>query len=192
MKQKNSSNHFDIRFICELRQSGVSLQQIADTIGRMKERVRQILVKTNGSSKHDLLSTQQLFKKLLLPRNQILELYKDGIIVPALEWTSGNHHYLLWDNRVADEISSYYKMYRQCKICGQIEGSGRWIYCSVKCDRKGQQYRYKSAEAKQKQLSSIKMYMSRRKQLDCITSVSLQNSPDAVNKIDEKHYATVQ
>jgi len=190
MKRNNNSGHFDARFICELRQSGASLQQIADRIGRTKERVRQILVKTNGSSKHALLSTQQLYRQLCLPRNQILDLYKDGVIVPALEWTTGNHHYLLWDNQVVEHIKSYYNIHRVCKMCGEPVGRGRWIYCSAECYREGQKYRYKNAEAKQKQLLSIKRYMKRRKQLAHV-STTVPDLSGTVTKIRDKHYASV-
>ena len=151
--------------VVALRESGASLEQIAETIGRTKERVRQILMKNTGSTRHSLLSTQQLYQQVGLPRNRIIELYKDGIIKPKAEWQTGNHHYLLWPSNVAETISNYYNIHRLCKICGQPLNKGRWVYCSDNCYREGQKYKYKSEEAKQKHLRNIRDYLERRKEL---------------------------
>lgn len=151
--------------VVALRESGASLEQIAEAIGRTKERVRQILVKNTGSTSHRLLSTQQLYHQMGLPRSRIIELYKDGIIKPKAEWKTGNHHYLLWPNNIAETISNYYNIHRLCKICGQQLNKGRWVYCSDDCYREGQKYKYKSEEAKQRHLRNIKEYLERRKGL---------------------------
>jgi len=161
----NSRTDIDASAIYAIRQSGASLQQIADRIGRTKERVRQILVKDYGSTKHKLISTQQLCKLLGLPRNRIIELYLDGVIVPAIEWTTGNHHYLLWSPATAEHLISYYKTHRLCKICLYPIPIHSRVYCSEKCYKEGQKYRYKSIEAKQRRLRSIKKCMARRRQL---------------------------
>jgi len=151
--------------VIAMRESGASLEQIAETIGRTKERVRQILVQQTGSTRHAYLSTQQLYQIVGLPRNRIIELYKDGIITPKTEWKTGNHHYLLWSSDVAEKINNYYNVHRLCKICEQPLGKGRWVYCSDNCYREGQKYKYKSDEAKQKHLHNIKEYLERRKEL---------------------------
>ena len=164
MSKNGKGKGIDVNLICELRQAGASLQQIADKIGRSKERVRQILVKNHGSTKHELFSTQQLYKLLGLPRNQILELYKDGVIVPAVTWVTGSHHYLLWDNRVEAQIESHYNKHRLCKICNRVIGKGRWIYCSKECYKEGQKRRYKDPAVRQRQLLSVRKYMDKRKQ----------------------------
>lgn len=157
--------------VIAMREAGASLEQIAETIGRTKERVRQILVQHTGSTKHSYLSTQQLYQMVGLPRNRIIELYKDGIIEPKAEWTTGNHHYLLWSSDIAEKINNYYNIHRLCKICEQPLGKGRWVYCSDECYREGQKYKYKSDEAKQKHLRNIKEYLERRKELSFAATV---------------------
>jgi len=149
--------------VIAMRESGASLEQIAEAIGRTKERVRQILVKNTGTTRHGFLSTQQLYQLAGISRNQIIELYRDGIIKPAAEWTSGTHHYILWDSDVVSKIDDYYNKKRVCKICGKTLAKGRWVYCSDQCYKEGQKYKYKSAEAKRKHLKNIKEYLERRK-----------------------------
>jgi hypothetical protein len=164
----HKTNH---TMVIAMRQAGASLEQIADTIGRTKERVRQILVKNTGSTRHNYLSTQQLYQSVGLPRNRIIELYKEGVIAPKAEWTSGSHHYLLWPSDIAEKINNYYNIHRLCKICEQPLGKGRWVYCSDSCYREGQKYKYKSDEAKKKHLRNIKEYMERRKELSLVPTV---------------------
>jgi predicted nucleic acid-binding Zn ribbon protein len=127
--------------------------------------VRQILVKNMGSTRHHLLSTQQLYCKLGLPRKRVVKLYKDGIISPKTEWKTGNHHYLLWSADVAEKVANYYYGHRLCKICLRPVGKGRWVFCSDDCYREGQKYKYKSKEAKRRHLKNIKGYLERRRNL---------------------------
>jgi hypothetical protein len=177
VRKRGSGKSCDIDLIRAMREAGASLQQIAVKIGRTKERVRQILVKNNGTTKHALLSTQQLCKGLGLPRNQILELYKDGIITAAVTRTTGNHHYLLWDSLVAEKIENHYNLHHSCKICGRIIGKGRWVYCSGICYKQGQKYRYKDSEARRRQLLSIKKYVEKRKLAGAVPDSSRELSP---------------
>jgi predicted nucleic acid-binding Zn ribbon protein len=149
--------------IYAMRQSGSSLQQIADRIGRTKERVRQILVKHYGSTKRRLFSTDQLYHLLDLPRNQIIELYKDGIILPAYEWQSGRKHYLLWHPTAVQDIIDYYKTHKQCRICHRIIPKGRWIYCSDTCYREGQKYSNMTNQAKKRRSTSVKRCLQNQK-----------------------------
>jgi len=95
--------------VLEMRQSGMPMREIAEKIGRSKERVRQILVEGCGSTEHEFLSTLQLCKKAGLPRNRIMELYMDGIIVPAVKWDAGNRDYLLWPVEAVSKITLHYQ-----------------------------------------------------------------------------------
>ncbi len=151
--------------IYNMRQSGATLQQIADKIDRTKERVRQILVQSYGSTKHQLISTEQLCRLLGLPRNRAIGLYQGGVIIPAVEWDTGIGHYLLWSPAIAEQINIYYNTHSLCKICDCPIPKGRRIYCSEKCYQEGRKYRYKSIEAKQRHIRSIERYRERRKQL---------------------------
>jgi hypothetical protein len=151
--------------VIAMRESGASLDQIAAAVGRTKERIRQILIKTTGSTRHRLLSTNQLYQLINLPRSRIIGLYKDGVIKPKAEWTTGNHHYLLWPSNVAETITNYYNKKNICKICGQPLPKGRWVYCTASCYNEGQKYKNKSYEAKQKHLKNIKEYLERRREI---------------------------
>ncbi|MFC2022625.1 hypothetical protein ACFLTL_00465 [Chloroflexota bacterium] len=55
-----------------MRRSGATLQQIADRIGRTKERVWQILAKNCGTTKGGLVSTEQLCWLAGMSRNQVM------------------------------------------------------------------------------------------------------------------------
>jgi len=72
--------------IFEMRRSGMTMREIAEKISRSKERVRQILVQNCGKTDHELLSTLQLCILSGLPRNRVMDLYLDGIIIPAAKW----------------------------------------------------------------------------------------------------------
>jgi len=97
-------------------------------------------------------------------------LYKDGVIKPKAEWTTGNHHYLLWPSNIAEIITTYYNKNHLCKICGKPLNKGRWVFCSSGCYREGQKYKYKSDEAKQKHLRNIRDYLERRREVVCAVS----------------------
>ena len=152
-------------FIRNMRQSGATLSQIADRIGRTKERVRQILLRNYGSTKHKLISTEQLCKLSGLNRGRVMELYRDGAVTPVREWDTSIGHYFLWSPDTLVQIISHYKVNRLCKMCHSSIPKGRQYYCSKQCYEEGHKYRYKSIEAKQRHLESIKRYRERRKQL---------------------------
>ncbi len=157
-------------FIYNMRQSGATLQQIADRIGRTKERVRQILLRNYGSTKHKLISTEQLCKLLGLNRGRVMELYRDGAVTPVREWDTSIGHYFLWSPDTWLQIISHrllapYKVNRLCKMCHSSIPKRRRYYCSKQCYEEGHKYRYKSIEAKQKHRESVTRYRERRKQL---------------------------
>ena len=156
---------FSTTTIYVMRHSGATLQQIADTIGRTKERVRQILVKNYGSTKHKKLSTEKLCKLSGLSRSRIVELYKDDVITPVKEWNTNNGQYFLWPLSTVEQIAAYYSSHRLCKICYRPIPKGRRIYCSEQCYREGHKYRHMSIEAKKKQLGNIRRYREKCKLL---------------------------
>ena len=144
--------------IYNMRQSGATLQQIADRIGRTKERVRQILIENYGTTKHKLISTEQLCQLSGYSRNRIMELYQDNAIIPIVEWDRGNRHFALWSLSAAEQVNIHYKTHRLCKMCYSFIPKGRLVYCSEQCYNKSRKYKYKSVEAKQRHLRNIKRY----------------------------------
>jgi len=93
----------DKKLIFEMRRAGAPVREIAEKVGISKERVRQILARNNGSTKHEWLSTSQLCSMTGLPRNRVLKLHDKGIIVPASTWDTGERHHLLW---AADSVKT--------------------------------------------------------------------------------------
>ena len=160
----NPRTNINASAIYNMRQSGAPLQQIAKKVGRTKERVRQVLIQNYGSAKHQLISTEQLCRLLGLPRNRIIELYQDGVIIPAVEWNIGISHYLLWSPATWGQIISYYETNRLCRICRCPIPKDRRAFCSEQCYKEGHKYKYKSIEAKQRHLRNIKRYRERCKQ----------------------------
>ena len=149
--------------IYAMRHLGATLQQIADNIGMTKEGVRQILVRNYGSTKRKFISTNQLRKITGLTRNRIRELYLANIITPVREWDTSIGRYLLWSPTTWEQAISYYKTNGLCKMCHSSVPKSRRYYCSEQCYKESRKYKYKSTEAKQRHLESIKRYRERRK-----------------------------
>jgi len=151
--------------IYNMRQSGATLQQIADKIGKTKERARQILVKNYGSTKRKLISTEQLRNLVGLPRNRIIEFYLANVITPVKEWDTDGGRYLLWPLASVAQINIYYETHRSCKMCHSSIPRSRQYYCSEQCYKESRKYKYKSIEAKQRHLRSIRRYRAKCKQI---------------------------
>ena len=149
--------------VLEMRQAGMPMREIAEKIGRSKERVRQILVQGCGSTNHEYLSTLQLCKQAGLPRNRIMDLYLDGIIVPSVKWDAGNRDYLLWPQNAIAKIGDHYKNHRLCKVCNRPLPKNRIFFCSDICRQERHKYKYMTPEEKKRVLDNIRRYRERCK-----------------------------
>lgn len=149
--------------ILEMRQAGAPMRVIAEKVGISKERVRQILARNLGSTKHDWLSTLQLCAASGLPRNRVLELYEAGVITPASNWGAGKRHYLLWPNKAILLIIDYYNHHHLCKICHQPLPKNRIIFCSDICRQERHKYKNMTRAEKQKVLDNIRRYRERKR-----------------------------
>ena len=149
--------------IFEMRRAGMPMREIAEKIGRSKERVRQILVKGLGTTDHDYLSTLQLCSQSGLPRNRIVELYLDGVISPVAKWDAGNRDYLLWPPETLAKITAYYENHRLCKVCHKPLPKNRIFFCSDNCRFERQKYKYMTPEERKRVLENIRRYRERRK-----------------------------
>ncbi|UCC17916.1 MAG: hypothetical protein JSU58_05010 [Dehalococcoidales bacterium] len=147
-----------------MRRSGSTLQQIADKTGRSKERIRQILISNYGSTKHKLMSTEQLRRFLGFSRHHILELYSNGVITPAKEWEANNGQYLLWSTTTISQINSYNNATKVCKQCGAVVPPNRRTYCSTRCYTESHKYKNMTDEAQKRHLDSIRRYRAKQKQ----------------------------
>ncbi len=163
-----------------MRWSGATLQQIADRIGRTKERVRQILAQNYGTTKCGLMSTEQLCKRLGLPRNRLVHLYECHIITPVTVRKTKTRLFLLWSPATLDQVLSYYKTNRLCRICHRPVPGGRWNYCSAECLKESHKYRYRSAEGRQRHKESVKRYKEKQRQLmlQATTERGREHQPD--------------
>jgi predicted nucleic acid-binding Zn ribbon protein len=151
--------------VLEMRQAGMPMREIAEKIGRSKERVRQILVQGCGTTGHEFLSTLRLCKQTGLPRNRIMELYLDGVILPAVKWDAGNRDYILWPQEAVVKISVHYQNHRLCKICNNPLPKNRIFFCSDKCRQERHKYKYMTPEEKKRVLDNIRRYRERQKNL---------------------------
>jgi hypothetical protein len=149
--------------VFEMRSSGMPLREIAEKIGRSKERVRQILVKDIGTTSHKFLSTLQLCARCRLPRNRIVDLYLDGIIVPAVKWDVGHRDYLLWSFETIEKINAYYHNHRLCKVCNKPLPKNRIFFCTDDCRHEKHKYKYMTPDEKFRVLENIRRYREKRK-----------------------------
>lgn len=157
-------SNVNINAIYAMRRSGSTLQQIADKTGKSKERIKQILVSNYGTTRHKLMSTEQLRKIFGFSRHRILDLYNNGIITPAKEWVANNGQYLLWSTTAIGQINSYNNATKVCKQCGAVVPPNRRTYCSTRCYAENHKYKNMSGEAKKRHLDSIRKYRAKQKQ----------------------------
>jgi hypothetical protein len=156
-------SRIDRNIVFEMRRSGSSMREIAEKIGRSKERVRQILCKGLGTTDHDLLSTLQLCNQSGLPRNRIIEMYRDGVISPVNQWDAGKRDYLLWTPDTVIKISAYYQTHRLCKVCNKPLPKNRILFCCDECRHEKHKYKYMTPEGRQRVLANIRRYREKKK-----------------------------
>jgi hypothetical protein len=156
-------NAIDASVIYAMRRSGDTLQQIASRVGKTKERIRQILVKNYGSTRHKLMSTEQLRKYLGFSRYKVVELYNDNVITPAREWDTNGGRHLLWLPDTVDRIHNYMNSNKLCRMCKSPVPPGRRVFCSGECYKEGHKYKYMSDVARKRHLSNIRKYRNKKR-----------------------------
>jgi Sigma-70, region 4 len=133
VKTKNPSVVIDKATIYQMRQSGETLHGIGEKFGITRERVRQILLNTYGSTHHQLLSTSQISSSTGESIQHLKQLYEDGIIAPTFSYDIGKQYRFIWSKSTIQIIKNYYKMNRICRVCGKPLPSSRRRYCSDSC-----------------------------------------------------------
>jgi len=156
---------YDPRVVLAMRRSGATLQQIADKIGKTRERVRQILVKNFDSTEHELISTNQLCERLAISRTRLFELYGARVITPKRKWNTNCSWRYLWAKDTVEQVNTYLNTYLRCKWCNRPIPRNRRAFCSNECYAEDHKYKYRSTEANRRQLESIKRYRKRKRAL---------------------------
>jgi hypothetical protein len=150
------------------------MREIALKAGISKERVRQILARNLGSTRHEWLSTLQLCIMTGLPRNRVLELQEDGVITPACDWNEGKRHYLLWSTDSVKVITAYFSAHHTCHMCNKPLPKNRMRFCSDGCRQESHKYKYMTDEEKNRVLVNIRRYRERKRQaLQIVISPSI-------------------
>lgn len=120
-----------------MRQSGATLQQIANHCGISRERVRKLLIKYYGSTRiQDLLTITELAHRAGCAQRYIYKLQYRGTIQPAKVIGHGR---TLWEPETVATITLYIDSHR-CRVCNKTVPSNRQVYCSKACSIKAPRY----------------------------------------------------
>lgn len=123
----------------QIRQSGISLDQVGSHFGITRERARQLLTKHYGSTRiQDLLTAAELARLAGCSHNYISKLRRRGVIQPAMVI---GHRRSLWRPETIATIIIYADRHR-CPICQQALPSDRWVFCSQECRLKARRQRH--------------------------------------------------
>lgn len=165
--------------IYQMRQAGAPMREIAERVGISKERVRQILTRNIGTTKHEWFSTLQLCEESGLPRNRVLELQKQGVITPASTWGIGKRHYFLWSKEAVKAITDYYSTHHFCQMCNIPLPKKRILFCSDVCRQERHKYKYMTPDEKKRVLTNIRRYREKKRQAsrELMTSELLTTRP---------------
>lgn len=148
--------------IYEMRQSGVTLREIGEKFGITRERIRQILVYTYGSTHHNLISTAQLSLLIGLATRYIMMLYDNGILKPAYTYDINGQQRLMWSVDTIKVIKEYYSSSHICCVCKRPILPNRKYYCSDHCRR--EKYRHKNLSPENKQWVIARQLLYREKE----------------------------
>ena len=143
-KNPNSIGGTHKEQITTMRRQGHTLQKIGDTLGLTRERVRQILVKSYGSTataSGELMTTRELAEATGYSLNYISALKCEGIIEPSGIGKKGTY---LWEPDYVIQIQTK----RRCKICDKPIPKGRTLYCSKACSVEAKEYKNRSEAQK--------------------------------------------
>ena len=170
----------DKNIIFEMRRAGAPMREIGEKVGISKERVRQILARNDGSTRHEWLSTSQLCAMTGLSWNRVLKLHENGIVVPASTWDTGKSHHLLWAADSVQTVVTYYDTHRLCPVCNRRLPKKRILFCSDCCRQERRKYKNMTPEEKRRALANIRRYREKKRQQAEATIASVLSSPVVV------------
>lgn len=138
--------------IYQMRQSGATLQQIANRCGISRERVRRLLIKYYGSTRiQDFLTMTELAHLAGCTQRYIYKLEQRGTIKPAKVIGRGR---TLWDAETAATITLFIDSHR-CRVCNEPVPSNRQVYCSRACALKAPRYENNPEQARRLQKARV-------------------------------------
>lgn len=142
-----------------MRESGATLQQIADHYGISREGVRQLLLKHYGSSRpRALLDISEVSRLAGCTRMDIFKLKRRGIIKPARVVGRGR---TLWTHDTVDIVKTYRDSLR-CKVCDGPLPSNHWVFCSWSCWVEASRYRNRPQLQKNMQKQRVARYFAKK------------------------------
>jgi len=116
--------------ILDMRREGYTLQQIGDATGVTRERVRQILNKYFGGTKHDYLSEQEVARRIGCSYGPLERLRLEGLINPKRYG-----RFWLYDMDMVQKAQKILGVGQRgalitliCKICGKGFSLKGYIY----------------------------------------------------------------
>jgi len=141
----------------QMRQSGLTLEQIGSRFGITRERVRQLLARDYGSTRvRELLTTTELRRLAGCTQKYIDNLRQRGVIQPAMVIGHGR---TLWKPETIATVIMYIDRHR-CPVCGKAVPSNRRVYCSRECYLETRRYKNQPEEVKRRHNETVKQWLA--------------------------------
>lgn len=147
--------------LMDMRQSGMSLQEIGNTVGRTRERIRQLLEKHYQTTEiENFITRTQLAKELGTNWHAVRQLELKGLVNPILL----GYRYL-YDKRDIDRIKSIIK--KACVHCGEpIPLNSKLSKYCPECSKEHKRYHYPFLSEVDKKRYARKNYAMRKRRLE--------------------------
>ena len=147
-----------VREMHQMRQSGTTLQHIAEYIGVSRQWVSRQLIKYYGSTQiQDLVTIREFARMVGHTRRYINKLWHRGIIRPVQVIGRGR---TLWGPESAVAAISYLDSLR-CPICDTPLPSERQTYCSRGCYLETHKYKNMPEQARSRHRRSVAQWLTR-------------------------------
>jgi hypothetical protein len=145
--------------IYRMRESGATLQRIAEVFGISRERVRQILVKRYGSSgSQELLNITQVAYLAGCTRLDVFKLKRRGVIKPAQLVGKGRTY---WTSDTVDIVKECMAN-RQCRVCSRQLPDNHWVFCSYACWAEASKIKNRPMQQRNIQKQRMSRYFAKR------------------------------
>ncbi|MGD9116909.1 MAG: hypothetical protein PVJ61_07035 [Dehalococcoidia bacterium] len=141
----------------KMRQSGTTLDRVADRFGITREGVRRLLTEHYGSTRiQNLLTVTELIRRAGCGHNYISKLRRQGVIKPAMVIGHGR---TLWKPETVGAITGYLHRHT-CPVCHHPVPGNRHVYCSHQCYLEANRYKNQSEEFRKRHNERVKRWLS--------------------------------